>query len=63
MQNAKKLDFATRAIHAGQDPKKWPSRALVPPIVHATTFNTDDFVGEHCDVSITRRYHYYFCNY
>lgn len=33
-----KPGFATTAIHAGQDPKKWVSQAVVPPIVMATTF-------------------------
>lgn len=30
--------FATTAIHAGQDPEKWNSRCVVPPIVLSTTF-------------------------
>ncbi|XP_041975476.1 cystathionine gamma-lyase [Aricia agestis] len=30
--------FATLAIHAGQDPSKWKSSAVVPPIVTSTTF-------------------------
>lgn len=30
--------FATRAIHAGQDPEKWIHRAVIPPISLATTF-------------------------
>lgn len=30
--------FATVAIHAGQDPEKWNSGAVVPPITMATTF-------------------------
>lgn len=30
--------FATLAIHAGQDPEKWNSAAVVPPIVTSTTF-------------------------
>lgn len=30
--------FATIAIHAGQDPEKWKSAAVVPPIVTSTTF-------------------------
>ena len=30
--------FATRAIHAGQDPSQWTSRAVVPPISMSTTF-------------------------
>lgn len=30
--------FATIAIRAGQDPEKWKSAAVVPPIVTSTTF-------------------------
>nr|XP_012643412.1 cystathionine gamma-lyase [Microcebus murinus] len=30
--------IATQAIHAGQDPEQWTSRAVVPPISLATTF-------------------------
>jgi len=30
--------FATDAIHAGQDPEKWKSRMVVPPITLSTTF-------------------------
>ncbi|KAL4716847.1 hypothetical protein ACJJTC_012658 [Scirpophaga incertulas] len=30
--------FATIAIHAGQDPAKWSSNAVIPPIVTSTTF-------------------------
>lgn len=33
-----KPGFATIAIHAGQDPDKWSSAAVVPPIVTSTTF-------------------------
>ncbi|CAK1602242.1 unnamed protein product [Parnassius mnemosyne] len=33
-----KAGFATLAIHAGQDPEKWNSAAVVPPIVTSTTF-------------------------
>ncbi|XP_028158848.1 cystathionine gamma-lyase [Ostrinia furnacalis] len=33
-----KVGFATIAIHAGQDPEKWNSAAVVPPIVTSTTF-------------------------
>ncbi|XP_075974640.1 cystathionine gamma-lyase-like isoform X2 [Anticarsia gemmatalis] len=33
-----KPGFATIAIHAGQEPEKWKSGAVVPPIVTATTF-------------------------
>ncbi|XP_065070138.1 cystathionine gamma-lyase-like [Rhopilema esculentum] len=34
--------FATNAIHAGQDPEKWNSRAVIPPISMATTFKQDN---------------------
>ncbi|XP_065155773.1 putative cystathionine gamma-lyase 2 [Atheta coriaria] len=30
--------FSTRAIHVGQEPEKWDSMALVPPLVMSTTF-------------------------
>lgn len=30
--------FATIAIHAGQEPEKWNSAAVVPPITLSTTF-------------------------
>lgn len=33
--------FATQAIHEGQDPEKWNSRAVVPPISMSTTFKQD----------------------
>lgn len=33
-----KPGFATLAIHAGQDPNKWESAAVVMPIVTSTTF-------------------------
>ncbi|PSN57159.1 Cystathionine gamma-lyase [Blattella germanica] len=33
--------FATRAIHEGQEPEKWNSRAVVPPITLSTTFKHD----------------------
>ncbi|XP_054166261.1 cystathionine gamma-lyase-like [Oppia nitens] len=32
------VHFATRALHAGQDPSQWTSRAVVPPISMSTTF-------------------------
>ncbi|CAB3256447.1 unnamed protein product [Arctia plantaginis] len=35
---AQKPGFATTAIHAGQEPEKWTSRCVVPPIVTSTTF-------------------------
>ncbi|KOB76602.1 Cystathionine gamma-lyase [Operophtera brumata] len=33
-----KPGFATMAIHVGQDPEKWKSASVVPPIVTSTTF-------------------------
>ncbi|XP_059050857.1 cystathionine gamma-lyase [Achroia grisella] len=33
-----KAGYATTAIHAGQDPEKWKSAAVVPPIVTSTTY-------------------------
>merc|ERR1719326_73128 len=34
--------FATAAIHAGQEPEKWTSWAVCPPISLATTFKQPD---------------------
>jgi len=34
--------FSTQAIHVGQDPEQWNSRAVVPPISMATTFKQDE---------------------
>ncbi|XP_043260123.1 putative cystathionine gamma-lyase 2 isoform X2 [Colletes gigas] len=33
--------FATKAIHAGQDPLQWTHCAVIPPIVMSTTFRQD----------------------
>lgn len=33
--------FATKAIHVGQDPDQWNSRAVIPPIVTSTTFKQE----------------------
>lgn len=33
--------FGTLAIHAGQEPEQWNSRAVVPPISMATTFKQE----------------------
>lgn len=38
--------FATKAIHAGQDPENWNSFAVIPPIVTSTTFK-QDAPGQH----------------
>lgn len=37
--------FATQAIHVGQEPEQWSSRAVVLPISLATTFK-QDFPGQ-----------------
>ncbi|KAM6168312.1 cystathionine gamma-lyase [Erethizon dorsatum] len=39
-------NFATQAIHTGQDPEQWRSRAVVPPISLATTFK-QEAPGQH----------------
>lgn len=33
--------FSTAVIHDGQEPEKWNSHAVVPPISMATTFKQD----------------------
>lgn len=33
--------FATRAIHVGQDPERWNSYCVVPPLVTSTTFKQE----------------------
>ncbi|XP_011685038.1 PREDICTED: cystathionine gamma-lyase [Wasmannia auropunctata] len=38
---ASKKGFATRAIHAGQDPEQWNHGSVVPPLVMSTTFQQD----------------------
>lgn len=38
--------FGTIAIHEGQEPELWNSRAVVPPISMATTFKQDG-PGQH----------------
>lgn len=38
--------FATEAIHVGQEPEQWTSRAVVPPISLSTTFKQDE-PGKH----------------
>lgn len=38
--------FATRAIHVGQDPDKWSSGVVIPPIHMGTTFK-QDAAGKH----------------
>ncbi|XP_043070486.1 cystathionine gamma-lyase [Drosophila grimshawi] len=38
--------FATKSIHAGQDPEQWKSACVIPPITLSTTFK-QDAPGEH----------------
>lgn len=38
--------FGTIAIHDGQEPEQWMSRAVVPPISMSTTFKQDG-PGQH----------------
>uniref|UniRef100_A0A8C5V507 Cystathionine gamma-lyase n=1 Tax=Microcebus murinus TaxID=30608 RepID=A0A8C5V507_MICMU len=45
--------FATQAIHAGQDPEQWTSRAVVPPISLATTFK-QEAPGRHSGFEYSR---------
>lgn len=39
-------NFSTGALHAGQEPERWNSRAVIPPISLSTTFKQDS-PGEH----------------
>ncbi|XP_029041703.1 putative cystathionine gamma-lyase 2 [Osmia bicornis bicornis] len=43
---AKEEGFATKAIHAGQDPLQWMHCSVIPPIILSTTFQ-QDAPGEH----------------
>ncbi|XP_069336244.1 cystathionine gamma-lyase-like [Eulemur rufifrons] len=45
--------FSTQAIHAGQDPGQWTSRAVVPPISLATTFQ-QEAPGQHSGFEYSR---------
>ena len=45
--------FGTDATHAGQDPEKWNSRAVVPPISMSTTFKQKG-PGDHYVSKIAR---------
>lgn len=38
--------FATKAIHAGQEPEQWKSLSIIPPITMSTTFKQDG-PGQH----------------
>ena len=45
--------FATKAIHSGQSPDQWKSRAVVPPISLSTTF--EQFApGQHAGFDYSR---------
>jgi len=45
--------FGTNAIHAGQDPDQWKSKAVVPPISMSTTFKQES-PGEHSGYEYSR---------
>ncbi|KYO36867.1 cystathionine gamma-lyase isoform X1 [Alligator mississippiensis] len=45
--------FATQAIHAGQEPERWSSRAVVPPISLSTTFK-QRAPGQHAGFEYSR---------
>lgn len=45
--------FSTQALHEGQDPKQWTSRAVVPPISLATTFQ-QEAPGKHAGFEYSR---------
>ncbi|XP_066299514.1 cystathionine gamma-lyase-like [Branchiostoma lanceolatum] len=45
--------FATDAIHAGQDPEQWNSKAVIPPISLATTFK-QKAPGQHSGFEYSR---------
>ena len=34
--------FASKTIHSGQDPKKWKSMAVIPPITLSSTFCVEE---------------------
>lgn len=38
--------FATKVIHVAQDPEKWDSKCVVPPLVLSTTFKQPGPTGE-----------------
>ena len=47
------MEFATQAVHAGQNPAKWNHRAVIPPISLSTTFQ--QFApGEHAGFEYSR---------
>ncbi|KAL4235449.1 hypothetical protein ACF0H5_007085 [Mactra antiquata] len=45
--------FGTEALHAGQDPDKWISKAVVPPISMSTTFKQSG-PGDHAGYEYSR---------
>lgn len=45
--------FSTNALHVGQDPSQWASRAVVPPISLSTTFKQDE-PGVHAGFEYSR---------
>jgi len=56
--------FSTQAIHVGQEPEQWRSRAVVPPISMATIFKQDElgkravcnFVCVHSLIGLQKRF-------
>ena len=48
--------FATDAIHAGQEPEKWNSRAVIPPISMSTTFKQDIPGETHVNIRVFRSF-------
>jgi len=54
MENLKPFaHFGTNALHAGQEPEKWKSRAVIPPISLSTTFKQFG-PGEHSGFEYSR---------
>ncbi len=45
-------NFGTDAIHAGQTPEKWTSRAVIPPISMSTTFKQDVPGETHVNINL-----------
>lgn len=37
-----KKGFASQAIHAGQDPEQWSSKAMVPPVHMSVAYKIDN---------------------
>lgn len=54
MENFKPFEhFGTNALHAGQEPEQWTSRAVVPPISLSTTFKQEE-PGKHSGYEYSR---------